>query len=677
MASEATRQIAWNISGLWVMYALMAPTLAIAAYGFWRRIRLWRVGRPAARFDRPRERLAHVIRHAGLQQRTLADRYTGLFHTMIYTGFIVLTIATTVVLIDHDFNIPIMRGPFYLVFQSLLVDLFGVLVLAGVAMAGYRRWAQRPKKLVYTDEATWLLIVIFVIALTGFLLEGWRIAATGDEWASWSPVGQLVATFFDPFMSDGTLRQVHEIGWWFHLLLTYGLIAWTPYTKLAHVITAPLAIYTASLDGRDRVLEPIDLSGAEPLGVGSIEQFTQKDLLDLDACTECGRCTDACPANAVGSSLSPRDIILDLRDLMHANTSTLLGAAGNPGRPVPVFDGTSAVNSATLFQCTTCAACVEACPVYIEQLPKIVDMRRHLVLEKATFPPELVEIFDNLEQSGDPYGHGPQQRATWAQGLSVPVLAEGADPQIEWLFWVGCQGAFDDQYRRVVRSFARVLNQAGVSYAILGSEERCSGDTARRTGNEWLYRELATKNIEAFRRYGVSKVVTTCPHCFNTLKNEYRDLGLELDVVHHTELLAHLIRDHRLDLAATVNGTVTYHDACYLARYNDVVDSPREVMVSLGATVAEPTRSGRDTFCCGAGGGMVWLDQHGERRMYDERADELMATNPDTVVTACPFCQGMISAGIDNQQGPETVDLAEYVERALLPLPVAQEPQVS
>ena len=560
MSSDATREIAWNISSLWIMYALLVPTVAIAAFGVWRRAQLWNSGRPSGRTDRRRDRLALVLRHAGAQQRTVSNRYAGLFHTMIYTGFIVLTIATIVVLIDHDFNLHIMQGPFYLIFQSLIVDLFGVAVMIGVAMAGYRRWIERPRKLVYTDEATWLLILIFVIAATGFLLEGWRIAATNDEWASWSPIGNVVAMLSDPIMSDSGLRSAHEFLWWFHLILVYGLIAWAPYTKLAHVLTAPMAIYRASLDGGDRILAPIDLAGSDPLGVGTLREFTSKDLLDLDACTECGRCTDACPANTVGSALSPRDIILDLRDLMHANSTALTRDTASIG----VFDDASAVNSATLFECTTCAACVEACPVYIEQLPKIVDMRRHLVLEQSEFPDELAALYDNLQYSGDPYGHGPQLRTAWAQGLGVPVLAEESDPQAEWLFWVGCQGAFDDEYRRVVRSFARVLTAAGISYAILGPEERCSGDTPRRTGNEWLYQELATKNIDTFRKYGVSKVVTTCPHCFNTLKNEYRDLGLDLDVVHHTELLAHLIRDHGLDIGGTVDGTVTYHDACYL-----------------------------------------------------------------------------------------------------------------
>ena len=326
--SVATREIYWNINHIWLMYALLLPALAIAANGFYRRIKLWRHGLPVNRFDRPAERLKLVLKQALGKRRTVRERYAGIFHTAIFTGFIVLTIATTVVMLDADIGIPIMRGAFYLYFQSFIVDVFGAITLVGVAIAAVRRFIVRPKKLVYTDEAMWILIVIFLIAVTGFLLEGWRIAATNDPWAQWSPFGNLVAQASRGFMSDSALRNAHLGFWWGHAVLVFGFIASAPYTKMAHVLTAPLNIYAAPLVPIGATLKGIDFEKAETLGVNSLAAFTWKDLLDLDACTECGRCTDVCPANTVGKSLSPRDIVLDLRGFMHTNPLSAFGING-------------------------------------------------------------------------------------------------------------------------------------------------------------------------------------------------------------------------------------------------------------------------------------------------------------------------------------------------------------
>ena len=370
----ATRQIYWNISHVWLMYVLLLPTIAIFFYGFYRQVRKWRKGRPAARFDQPGRRISLVLKHALAQRRTARNVFAGIFHRFISYGFVVLTIATTVVAFDADFGTAIMRGHFYLYFQSFVVDLFGVLVLLGIGMAAFRRYIFRPKKLVYTDEATWILVIIALICVQGFLLEGWRIAATTDPWASYSPFGNLVARASTQLMSQASLISAHRFTWWFHLLLSFGLLAWFPFTKLIHVFTAPLNIYTAQLAPLGASLKNIDFEKTESFGVNSLAAFTWKDLLDFDACTECGRCTAVCPAHAVGKELSPRDIVLGLRDLMRDGAGpTIIGS-------VP------ATTPAALWQCTTCVACMEACPVFIEQMPKIVDMRRHLVMEEAEFP---------------------------------------------------------------------------------------------------------------------------------------------------------------------------------------------------------------------------------------------------------------------------------------------------
>src|ERR1700674_4054883 len=337
--AEPTRQIYWNISHIWAMYVLLLPTVGIAVYGIYRHFRSWRCGLPAARFDRPAMRINLVLKHALAQRRTARNLYAGIFHQFISYGFVVLTIATTVVALDADFGTAIMRGNFYLYFQSFTVDLFGALVLLGVAMAAARRYIKRPKKLVYTDEATLILAAIFVICLQGFLVEGWRIAATNDPWGAWSPFGNLIARASRPLMSVAALRSAHRGTWWFHLVMSFGFIAWLPYTKMMHVLTAPLNIYTANLAPLGASLKNIDFEKTESFGVDALADYTWKDLLDLDACTECGRCTAVCPAHIVGKELSPRDIILQLRDLMHERPREAFGlvaanGTGNGARAV-------------------------------------------------------------------------------------------------------------------------------------------------------------------------------------------------------------------------------------------------------------------------------------------------------------------------------------------------------
>ncbi len=667
--TDATREICWNVSAVWLMYLLLLPTVAVAGYGLWRRIRLWRCGQPAVRFDRPLARLGLLLRHGLLQLRTARQAFPGVFHLMVFTGFIVLAVATTVVMLDYDLGTTIMRGPFYLWFQSLVVDLFGGLVIVGIGLAGVRRWAQRPRQLVFTREASWLLVLIFAIAVTGFLVEGWRIAATADPWADWSPIGNLVASVSSSLMSDGTLRAVHAGGWWLHLLLVYGLIAWAPYTKLAHVVTAPLNIFTGNLDGYGRGLKALDFEGDAPLGVASLEQLGWHDLLDLDACTECGRCTAQCPSHTLGKALSPRDIILDLRRRMHARGSDLLAARGQPpsaddGPRIAVIDPATAVTPDALWTCTTCAACLEACPVYIEQLPKILDVRRFLVMEEADYPQTLADAITSLEQRGHPFPGAQFSRVDWAEGLEVPVLAEMEDPSgIDVLLWVGCANALLERNHSIVRAVATLLRDAGVRFAILGREERCTGDPARRIGNEFLFEQLATKNIQLLQRYGVTRVLTCCPHCFHTLANDYPAFGGRFEVEHHATFLARLVEEGRLLPAGVGGRTVTYHDPCYLARYNDVVEEPRGLLrLATGRRPAEMAARGRGAFCCGGGGGMSFAEEPADQRVNRERARQAAATGADVVAVACPFCMTMMEDGVGAVSGDRAIEVRDVAE---------------
>ena len=674
--TQATREVFWNIEYTWLVYVLMVPTLAVFGWGFWLKIRRWRAGQPEVRFDRLGERMQLFLKNAVGQGRTIKRRYAGIFHTLVYTGFIVLFLATTVVAIHHDTPLHIMKGHFYLIFQSLIVDIFGLFVMVGVALAAIRRWISKPKLLVYTDEASWILVTIFVMALTGFMIEGWRIAVTDDPWAAWSPIGNLFALASDPLMSDAAMQTGHVAIWWFHLVVAFGWIAWVPFSKMSHVFTAPLNIFTANLDGYGGSLKTIDFETAERFGINHLGDFTWKDLLDFDACTECGRCTDVCPANTVGKSLSPRDIILDLQALMHKRGDTVLtsgnGDNGNGSGEVellPIIDQKTAVSPEALFACTTCAACMEACPVHIEQMPKIVDARRYLVMEEADFPEGMMDMMNSLESRQHPFAGTQFSRVDWTEGLDIDVMAEMDDPhEAEVLMWVGCGGALVERNRNTVRATAKLLRKAGVKFAILGREESCTGDPARRVGNEFLFEMLAKGNVETMQRYGVRKVVTSCPHCFNSFRNEYPQFGGSYEVYHHSQFLDQLLESGRLDgndAAVGSNGssTITFHDPCYLGRHNGEYDAPRNLLAKVGgARQVEMQRSRNTSFCCGGGGGMAFVDEPPDQRVNQERAQEAVDTGADVVAVGCPFCATMLDDGVNARRGDRDVKVRDVAE---------------
>jgi Fe-S oxidoreductase len=549
-----------------------------------------------------------------------------------------------------------MRGHFYLYFQSFTVDLFGALVMFGVALAAARRYLTRPQRLVYTDEATLLLVAIFLICLQGFLLEGWRIAVTNDVWGAWSPVGNLVARMSRALMTDAQMRAAHKSVWWFHLVTVFAFIAWLPYTKLLHLFTAPANIYTANLAPLGATLKQINFDTTESFGVNSLKGFTWKDLLDFDACTECGRCTAVCPAATVGKELSPRDIILGLRDLMHESPPQIIGAV-------------TATAPVALWQCTTCAACMEACPVFIEQMPKIVDMRRFLVMEAAEFPDTMQAAITSLEKRGHPFTGTQATRVDWAEGLNIKQMNEAQDAEV--LLWVGCGGALIERNQRVTRATAQLLAQAGVRFAILGREEKCSGDPARRIGNEFLFETLARENVERLNRYQIKKVITACPHCFNTFKHEYPQYGGRFEVYHHSEYLALLVAEGKLQPLAASDQKITFHDPCYLGRQNGVYDAPRAlVQISARGRAPEMERTRARSFCCGGGGGMSFVEEPPDKRVNQERAREAIATGADVVATACPFCMTMLEDGINARKGERDVrvlDVAELLWQATQP----------
>ncbi len=662
-----TREVLWNISNVWLMYVLFAISMAIAGYGIWRRVSAWRRGLAADRFDRPKERLRLLLKHALGQRRTVREKYAAVFHTFIYMGFIVLTIATTVVAVHHDFGLRLMQGAFYLYFQSFTVDVFGALLLIGVGIAMWRRWSLRPKKLVYTDEAELILAAIFLIALTGFLLEGWRIAATNDPWGAWSPVGYLVAMASKSLMGVGALKLFHFLIWWTHAVLVFGFIAAAPYTKMIHVLTGPLNIYTARLTPIGASLKPMDFDKlaetGEPMGVKTLAGFTWKDLADFDSCTECGRCTAVCPAHAVGKELSPRDIILDLQSLMRNES-----AIRNPQSAIPIIGAVPATSPEALWQCTTCGACMEACPVFIEQMPKIVDMRRFLVMEESDFPDTMQEAMTSLESRQHPFRGTQATRMDWAEGLNIKTIAEAREENIdaEVLFWIGCGGALIERNQKVVRATAQLLEKAGVKFAILGREEKCTGDPARRIGNEFLFEMMAKDNVETLNGYGVKKIVTSCPHCFNTFRNEYPQFGGSYEVFHHSEFLAKLIDEGKLSATLPTDKTVTFHDPCYLGRHNGVTEAPRQLVQLSSRNTVEMKMNREQGFCCGGGGGMSFVDEPKDKRVNQERARQALETGADIVAVGCPFCMTMMEDGINARRGERDVKVMDVAELLLM-----------
>lgn len=657
------------------MYVTFAPALFLCVYGLYRRYILLRLGQPENRFDRPGERIRGLIIDVLGQKRVLREWFAGIMHFMIFWGFLLLAVGTTVVFVEADLKIPVMRGPFYLYFQSLALDIVGVLVIAGVCIALYRRWRPRPGRPASRPVDWLILVLLLVILVTGYVLEGLRINGTQDPWALWSPVGLAVGNLFTAAgVSMATQLWLHRFTWWLHMLLAFGFIGAVAYSRYIHLLACPVNTYFRSLEPRGTV-KPLDFEdeSVNTYGVARIEQFTWKQLLDLLACTECGRCQDNCPAHLSGKPLSPERLTQNLKNhLLTAGPALLVrsrqkGAGGEE----PDEEGTlvgSVVKEEEVWACTTCLACEVQCPLYVEHTGKTIDLRRNLVLMESRFPSEATGVFRNMENNGNPWGIGWASRADWAGDLGVRLLSDG-EP-VDLLYWAGCAGSFDDRNRKVATALVRIMQGAGIDFGILGTEEKCCGDSARRMGNEYLFQTLAAENIERMNGYGVKKVVTHCPHCYNTLKKDYPQLGGRFEVLHHTELIWDLIRQGRV---APGKGGVqglkaTYHDSCYLGRHNDIYDVPRRILGSVpGLQVAEMTRTMDKSFCCGAGGGRMWLEETIGQRINEMRTDQALEAGVQAIATACPFCLTMFEDGLKarDRVDVQVMDVAELVARYL------------
>ncbi len=652
-----SREIYWNIPNHLLLYILFLPFLAIFLYGCYRAWGALLLGKRGVRFGQLSERLKALVNQALLQRRIAKERYAGLMHLSLSWGFLILFVATTLVALQDYFGVPVLRGDFYLYFMSLSVDLFGVAAVLGTLMAVTRRFIRPPSRLTEPrgfDGFGWLLFLFLAVLLTGFLVEGLRIDATADPWGRWSPGGWVTALLFRG-IGIGYAEAFHQVLWWVHAALSFAFIAAIPYTGVFHLLTAPANVFLHTLQPSG-VLSPLAVE-EERLGASTIRDFSWKALLDLYACTECGRCQESCPAWTTGKPLTPKGVILDLRDHL-----TKVHRGEETRRMVG-----EVITGDVLWSCTTCGACHEACPVFIEPIPKIVDMRRHLVMEEATFPEQMQETLRSLETRGHPYKGVSAGRTDWAKDLRIAEANKLNE--VDLLYWVGCAGAFDERGQQVTRAMVQVLEEAAVEFAILGPEERCTGDPARRIGNEYLFQLLAQENIATLNRYRVKKILTTCPHCFNTMKHEYPQFGGQFEVTHHSQFIAELLREGRVALRKRFSGTVSFHDPCYLGRHNNIYDEPRSVINHFpGFRQVEMPRCREKGFCCGAGGGLMWIEERIGTRVNLERTDELLKTGAAVVATACPFCLTMMTDGITvrgKSHAVKALDLAELVVRSL------------
>ena len=696
--AEISREIFWNIlgdgfpTGQIVLYMLAAIAIllffrGLSKSGFFIRLKIAAnaTGTDVNRLDKPWSRFWYMFVDIFVHRKILREPYQGIFHFSIFWGFIVLFIATSTIFLQADVIYPIwhvwfLKGGFYLWF-SLFADVFGGIAIIGILMALYRRYIIKPDWLDEKGEDTVILWLILAILVSGFALEALRIQATEAQPSSpmhdyiwFSPVGRTIA-FLLAGMSETTIRNTHFVLWWTHAFGALGFIIYIAYSKLLHIFMTPLNIFLRPVTPQPAIkIMPSEMfETAETFGVHNVEEYSWKDIVDGEACMRCGRCVEVCPAFNTDKPLKPRDVIQDLRTCVSEKAKLTIDTKGKYNIiPDEEYTGPALIGDCiskdTIWACTTCMACVEACPAYILQFPKLIELRRYMVMMESDFPAEVMDVFKGMENNSNPWNIGAHMRADWAKDLDIPILSEKGEA--EYLFYVGCAGAFDDPNKEVAVSLAKIFKAAALDFAILGTEEFCCGDSAKKIGNEYLYQTLAMANIEVFNKYNVSKIITMCPHGFTTLKNDYRELGGNFEVYHYTEILDDLIKHGKLTLNQPVSdlGTITYHDSCYLGRYNNIYKQPRNILkTATTGPLVEMVDNHAKSLCCGAGGGRMWMEEDLGTRINQKRTQEAKEAGARTVCTACPFCYTMLSDGIKEmglEEQLQAVDIATLVARA-------------
>ena len=664
----------------WIgVYALSAAGFSVAAIVLYRRVfRLVLLGKRADRFDRLARRAAGALplvlgQSKVLQSVTLRDR-AGLAHVFIFWGFLSFALSYIIFIFGdaawRPFSTRLLTETGVRVF-AVYIDVLAAVFLAVLAWAVVRRWVARPRRLSFDLTQRWEAAVILVLIASLMVLttlsEAFLVAGGGDGPTTAAPIGSAVGELLrGTGLSEGAANGLHALAWWAHLGIIVGFATYIPLSKHMHLVASPLSFLFRSLEPMGALSTPSDLETAETFGAAKVQDFTMKELLDGFACAVCGRCTDSCPANISGKTLSPMHIAENLKEHL-LDVGPGISSGSDRQDKKPLIGGWSGEEA--LWDCVTCGACEQECPVGVEHLDMIVDMRRNLVMEQASMPESAVSVLTSMEQRGHPWRGTQYTRTDWAEGLDIKTLADHPDAEI--LFWVGCTPALERRSQSVARAMASVLKRAGVDFAILGAEEGCTGDPARRMGNEYLYQTMARQNIETMTRYDVKKIVTICPHCFNTIKNEYPHLGGDYEVLHYSEFVAELIADGRIRPVVRLDTKVAYHDSCYLGRHNGVYDPPRRIAEAIpGVELVEMERRRERGFCCGAGGGHMWIEESRGRRINHVRTEQFLETEADTVGVSCPFCLQMFVEGIGSVEGAENKaakDLLELLDESLGP----------
>ncbi|MFO8011009.1 MAG: (Fe-S)-binding protein [Dehalococcoidia bacterium] len=651
---------------------VIACAILLFIWSAYRRFRLIALGRPENRFNSIGRRVWNMLYYAFFQRRVVKRAY-GLNHFVLFWCFIILMIANAEFLLNGLFpdQIALSKLPDG-VYHALaaVFDIVSILALAAVIIAIGRRLLFPPE---YIDarsrDAFAILSLVGLLMVAFFGLHGAEIADGVESAEDYMPVSSAISGIFDG-ASSGSLENWAEAFWWVHAAVLLGFLNYLPYSKHMHILTSIPNCFFKRLEKINTQPREEFVKGNE-FGSGRVNQFPWKGLFDSYSCTECGRCSDACPATSTGKELNPRLVIHDIKVNLLKNGPSMIGGRDKRQSSIPLIgdNGEGSVSEEVLWACTTCGACMEVCPVFIEHVPRVIDMRRYLVETHARFPEELLTLFDNMEQRSNPWGIAPTERIKWTADLEVRPFEAG---QTEYLLYVGCAGALDSRARRVTAATARILDAAGVSWGILGKEELCCGDSVRRLGNEFVFDQMARSNMELLNEKGVRKIITQCPHCFSTLKNDYRQYGFDPEVIHHTEFIKGLIDSGKLKLKKSRNGlgNIVFHDSCYLGRYNEIYQPPREAIAAAGHHLTEMPQNMENSFCCGGGGGRMWMEESpGLKNINVARTEEALREVPQTICVCCPYCLTMFEDGLKDKGVAENVnvlDVSEIVEQSLV-----------
>jgi len=656
---QITRPFGWNVSEVdfLIMYITFFIALFFFFYGFYKHFKVWSIGKRAKVNINT---LSYIINV--LFQRKVSERKFGIFsHITIFWSFLILTITTALVGIQMDFGIKFIYGDFYL-FLSFISDLAGILLIIALILALFRRLFFLPSYLRNILEDNIILILLLILAIQGFLIEGLRIAYFKPEFEKVSFVGYLISSLFYNFSKEQILF-FHRILWNIHAWTTMLFIAYIPYSKLSHIFTSTLNLIfyqkqpSAKHDVETNLIEIMNKENFSEdeikTGYKYIYDLPWFKILMVDACTICGRCTSVCPAYLTNKPLDPKKIVLDTRDYAYEyienKEDKVLGLV---------------VSEDALWSCTSCGACVHTCPVGINQLDLIINYRRALI-EDNNYPSQLNNSYRGMENQFNPWNAPKNERYKFAKELNLIILKENPNYNFDYLLWMGCAGVYDSKSQKTIKALVNILNKANLKFAVLGDEEKCTGDSARRTGNELLFQTLAYENVQTFKKYNINKIITICPHCYNTLKNEYEFFGIKLEVYHHSEIILDLIREGKIKVNKIAQ-KIIFHDPCYLSRHNNIFQEPREILNNIGSLI-EPERNKKNSFCCGAGGGRMWMEEKIGKKINIERTEELLSNNPDLIAIACPFCNIMISDGVNRKNSNvNVIDIAVIVSENLI-----------